>query len=214
MEQYRDIWALVREIWPAVILSALLLTGGVLAGWRMARAESAPIVRLIAWWLSHIIIPWLRSGSWWARAATIFVNNTLVLAAVVAAGFRPGFGALAVAMLGLSLGIGLRILSTREDRFAAPSQLADGWTKFRVRTGVALNLLEPPAILLATALGLARFWMPLPGLQAWLTYGLCAVPLLFVAACGEALWLGVYRYQQDASDAAAAPAMEDVDSGT
>ncbi len=197
LERLTDVGALLAEVWPATLVSAFVLLGGVCAGWRIAQNETTPIVRLIGWWLSHVIIPWLRSGSWWVRAATIFTNNTIVLAAVAASGFRPGYGALAVLSLGTSLGIGLRILSAQEDRFAAPSQLADGWTRFRVRLGVVLNLLEPPAILLATTLSLARFWLPVPMAQMWWAYGACAVPLLFVAAGGEALWLGVYRFQPD-----------------
>ena len=132
-----------------------------------------------------------RTGS--RRAATIFLNNTAVLAAVVALGVWTVAAFLGVAALGLSLGIGLRILSGSLDDLAVPAGGSSGHARRAVTFGVVLNLLEPPAIVLALGLALGRRAIPLAGAETWTVFAFWVVPALLAAAAGEALWLGAGR---------------------
>jgi len=61
----------------------------------------------------------------------------------------------------------------------------------RVRWGMALNMLEPPAIALTIGMAMAREPLHLPEVQLWKTFGLLVAPLMLAAACGESLWMGV-----------------------
>ena len=67
----------------------------------------------------------------------------------------------------------------------------DRQARRRIRIGIALNMLEPPAIVVTLGLTLGLRTIPLTCEQAWQTFGVWVVPALFVAAAGEALWLGV-----------------------
>lgn len=177
-------------VWPSMGWGLVLIVGATGAGWLIGRRDSFLPVRLITWWVVHVIVPLVRSRSWWRRATAIFVNNTSILAAVLAMGVKPVWSVLAVVGLGLSLGIGLRVLSSRAEALSTslpgPGSLPRHW----VVVGVVLNLLEPPAILLTIGLSLGQTVVPLPAEAAWKAFAVWAVPLLLLAAAGEALWLG------------------------
>ena len=179
------------QLGRGMFIGTIVLLLAVAAGWVLGRHTSFPLVRLITWWVTRVVTPLLRSRSWVRRAATIFINNTCVLAALLALGPWRIPARVGVVLLGLSLGIALRHLSAIADRFAVSVPVRDRSAKRRMRVGVALNLLEPPAIVLTLGLTLGFRTIPLTGEQAWLTFGVWVVPTLFVAAAGEALWLGV-----------------------
>lgn len=188
----------------AVWLSALLGTGlavvGVAAGWSLGRETSVAPVRLIAWWVRKVVLPLLRCRSGVRRAGVIFANNISILALLVLAGARLPSSLLVIAALGVSLGIGLRVLSDHEDVLpAAPIALNSsrpGATR-RIRIGIALNLLEPPAIALAIGLSLGRTPAGLSPVEVWSAFGIWVVSLTLIAAVGESLWLGVLQTAGD-----------------
>ena len=115
-----DYWDIIAAIWFQIVTGTVLCLGGVGVGWVVGRGSRSILVRAITWWLTRLIVPRLRSSSWSLRAGIIFTNNTLVLAVVVAAGVDKLLAITAIALLGVSLGIALRVLVQHEDRFAAP----------------------------------------------------------------------------------------------
>ncbi len=177
-------------VWPSMAVGTVLVIGAAWLGWVIGRLDSLVPVRVVAWWVTRVIVPLVRSRSWWRRAAVIFANNTSVLAAVLAVGFHRALSVTAVVGLGVSLGIGLRVLSSRTDAFCVTPKGRSVKARHRITIGVALNLLEPPAILITIGLSLGRTAVSLPAGPAWETFAVWAVPLLLVAAAGEALWLG------------------------
>ncbi len=127
----------------------------------------------------------------------IFINNASLLAVLVAVGRWSGTSVLAVACLGVSLGIAVRILSSHACAFGSGTPALRGR---RAKLGIALNLLEPPAIMLAIGLSLGRRGIPLSPTQVWETFAVLAVPALLLAAGGEALWLGAGRESHTTQD--------------
>lgn len=185
------------DVISAVLVDAALGTGllvaGAGAGWVSGQASRLPPVRLIAVWVRRVVLPLLRCQSWWRRATGIFVNNLSILAALLAVGRWHGVSLVGVAWLGLSLGIGLRVLSGASDEFGELDLGSDSRARRCIRIGVALNLLEPPAIILTIGLSLSRAAVPLSAPQVWETFALWVVPLTLLAAAGEALWMGAGR---------------------
>jgi hypothetical protein len=120
----------------------------------------------------------------------ILTNNTLVLAGLVALGTSRAGAAAGVAVVGVALGIGLRTLSEYSPHWSPPPPNCSPRIRRNVRVGVALNLLEFPAIALAVGLSVGRGHLPLDDEGIWLAFGVWVVPLLILAAAGEALWLG------------------------
>ncbi len=180
----------IGAVWIDAALGTGLLVVGTGAGWVAGQAGWLPPVRLIAMWVRRFVLPLLRCQSWWRRATAIFVNNVSILAALLALGQWHGASLAGVAGLGLSLGIGLRILSGESDAFGEMELGSNARASRCIRIGVFLNLLEPPAIILTIGLSLARATVPLPDQQVWETFALWVVPLTLLAAAGEALWMG------------------------
>lgn len=186
-------WDVITTLWPNMLFGTGVMLLATAAGWSAARATSLPPVRLVAWWVALVVRPLLTRVSWWARAATIFVNNASILTALTALGRWQWAGWAGIVGVGVSLGIGLRVLAN--DPYAwmhlggqrVPSAVR------RTRVGVALNLLEPPAIMLAIGLAVGRHAIPLSPAQVWETFALWVLPAILFAACGEALWIGVCR---------------------
>lgn len=174
----------------AIALGTFLLLVAAGAGWALARQPSLLPVRAVTWWVRHVVLPLITYRAWWRRAASIFVNNITILAALLAMGRWPVAPLLGVAAVGISLGIALRVMSDLPSPplMVVPSRREAA--KHRIRLGVALNLLEPPAIMLTVGLSLARPVMSLPTSQVWETFALWVVPATLLAASGEALWLG------------------------
>ena len=173
---------------PALLGTALVVVGAA-AGWAVGRRNTASPVRLVAWWVRHVAVPLLTSRSWVRRFGTIFINNTSVLATLVCLGAWRITALAGVAGLGLCLGIGMRILAAETQAWGGLDPAQDRRLLQRIRVGVALNLLEPPAIVLTCGLCLGR---PMLGSaqEAWETFALWVVPATALAAGGEAIWLG------------------------
>ena len=193
----------IGSVWLAAALGTGLALLGIGLGWNAAESRSLPPVRLVAWWVRRVVTPLLGCRKWWRRVATIFINNTTILVIVAALGKWHVGALVGVACVGISLGIGLRVLSTEsaptlEHAFPVASR-----KKWPLRIGIALNLLEPPAIALTLGLSLGRQSVPLSATQVWETFALCVVPLSLVAAGGEALWLGATQSDQATVDSSA-----------
>ncbi len=179
-------------IWRESLVGGAVILVGVVAGWWAGPARRRWPVRVVAWWLAHVVRPVIASRSWLRRAVTIAANNTLVCATLVLLGPLGRVAWLGVACLGLGLGIALRLMfgayaSSEGDIGAVVPR-----GRVRELIGVALNLLEVPAIMLAAGLGLGQGALSpaldLPG-ALWV-FGLIVFPLLVVSAAGEALWMG------------------------
>ncbi len=188
-----QLWNVLSACWVSMLLGTGLVLVGTYAGWGVGHYRSFVGVRLVSWWLTHVIVPLLRSPSWWRRAATIFINNTCVLSVLLAAGALYGVALLCVAGLGVSLGIALKRLIEDADELVVSLSERDPWVRRRMRVGIALNMLEPPAIVATLGLCLGQRAAPISWLQAWQTYAIVVVPAMLLAACGEALWLGSGR---------------------
>lgn len=188
-----DVLKVIARVFPALAVGLGLILAGVWSGWSLARRRRLLFVRFLSWWLTRVIIPLLTPGPWLKRAVVIFLNNALLLAILVALGFHPIGAVIGAFMLGLSLGVALRVLSGHDNEFATPVPLSGRRAGLVVQFGVLLNLLEPPAILIGAGLSLGRYWMDVSSATAWSVYLTAAVPLLLLAAGGEALWLGACR---------------------
>ncbi len=174
-----------------MIVGAALVVAAAWGGWIIGRSRSFVPVRMVSWWVGRIIVPLVRTRAWWRCAAGIFLNNTLVLAGVLALGFDRWTCVAAIVTVGMSLGIGLRALADHDDASFFSTGPTDASGRRRFGIGIMLNLLEPPAIVLTLGLSLGQTSVELPALTAWKTFAVVAVPLLALAAAGEALWLGV-----------------------
>ena len=125
------------------------------------------------------------------RPVGVSLSNISILTGLIAVGIWPVAALSAAALLGLSLGIALRVLLAFEDVFTPPDGRAAGGAGWRIKVGVALNMLEPPAIAVALGLSLGRWMVPLSPGDAWETFAVWVVPAMLLAAGGESLWLGV-----------------------
>lgn len=188
-----DLPSLVRELWPSMLIGLAITVTGAVLGWHAGPYGSWPPVRFLRWWIERVIVPVLRSSSWLCRAGAIFINNSGVLACVVLLGFTYLTGLLGSAALGLSLGIALHILSTQPEALVEPHEINTPRARRRFALGMALNMLEPPAIVLALGLALGRSSVPLPSGNVWRAFAVWIVPALLLAAGGEALWMGAVR---------------------
>ncbi len=183
-------WQIVATLGLPIALGTGLLLVATAVGWALARHVSLAPVRLVAWWVRRVVLPFIRCRSWWRRLVAIFLNNASILAVMVVAGRWPLAPIILISVVGVSLGIGLRVLA---DRLADPlpsDLMLTPCGRWRVRAGVALNLLEPPAIMLAVGLSLGYSAIPLPTERVWEVFLLWVIPATLLAAGGEALWLG------------------------
>lgn len=193
----------ISTVWLSIASGtglALVATG---LGWAVGQMGSTPPVRWVAWWVHVVVLPLLRCRSWWRRTMVIFANNISLLAALLAVG-RWRLGALiGVAGLGIGLGIGLRILSGEPTAAMDPGPECSARVRRRIRIGIVLNLLEPPAIMLTIGLSLARQPVPLSPGQVWETFLVWIVPATLLAAGGEALWIGAIHVARPKGDSGA-----------
>ena len=208
-------WEAVSQSWPGMLLGGGLLLVATGAGTALAGVPSFLPVRLVKWWVRHIARFVFRSRSLTVRTAVVLLNNFTVLTLLVAAGAWTWGAVVAIAIIGVNLGIGLRVLRHE----TAP--LFDGLTQSinrnpaasrdrrLVRWGTTLNLLEPPAIMIALGLSLRRAATALDADIVWFTFAMWVVPLTFVAAFGEALWIGVVVRAAESAGAGAYSAKDD-----
>jgi len=173
------------------LAGTVLVVVAVWVGWTTSRNESGTLVRLVRWWLARVVLPQLGARSWAHRAAVIAANNLLILGALMALGQWLVPVLIGTALSGVGMGIALRLLPHLAGAFDLPPTDNDQGSGWRMRTGIALNLLEPPAIVLALGLAIARSAIPLPPAEAWGAFATWVVPAMLIAAGGESLWLGV-----------------------
>jgi len=177
----------------------------VVIGWHVGRERQARFVRLIAWWLDHIVYPLLAKQSWFKRMVTIAVNNSLVCAAVVVLGAVWSLSWLGVAFVGLGLGVALRLLFDVEptaqddiddepgaqDQWCASHRVTGPHLRWLATIGFVLNLLEVPAIMFSAGLSLGQgsIGSVLSLSDALTAFASVVMPVLIVSAAGEALWM-------------------------
>ena len=191
-------WQILVSVWPSMLSGGGLAALGVVAGLGIAGYERLLFVRAVEGWIDLVVLPLIRARSWWCRVTVIFLNNTSILAVLVAlGGWSTGAASMGAAGMGLSLGAALRVLARKTSTSWPVARHSDRAKETTVRVGVVLNLLEPPAIIVAIglAIGGAHVASTTSG-EIWAAFGIwVAVPLL-IAACGEALWLGIYVPRQ------------------
>ncbi len=183
---------------PDLLFHCVVGSGLILAatagGWWVGRRPERRTVRVVSWWLRHVVRPLLACRSWARRAATIAINNALICATVVALGAWGPVAWLAVGAVGLGLGIALRLLLASPPEPEGKPPPPTGGHRVAGVVGVALNLLEVPAIALSAGLCLAQAAMSpvIDWTPVWHIFGAVVLPALVIAAAGEALWMGVY----------------------
>lgn len=182
----------LHRLWPGMVVGTVAASVSLWLGWWLGRFSFLPPVRVIGWWVEHVVVRLVCCDRWWRRAAAIFLNNASICAAVVGLGGWAVSAWIAVGCVGLTLGMGLREMGRRSYGFFR-SDVAS--ISRSVRFGFALNMLEPPAIVLSLGLCLGRSAVPadMDGPQMWRLFLLGVLPALAVAAMGESLWLGAYR---------------------
>ena len=188
---------LLASQWRAAALGSGLMVFAAWIGWSAAADRSWVGVRVITWWVARIVEPMLACRTWIGRCAMIFANNVAVLAVMVASGRFGATGILAVALSGLAMGTALRVLTDRAAGLASTGVAAPG--DWRCRAGIALNLLEPPAIAAAIGLGIGRAPAGLGADEVYRAFLLVIVPVMWIAAGGEALWIGAMNRDRRAS---------------
>lgn len=182
----------IQTALPHCLAGGLVIGVGVCAGWWEARRPGRWTVQAVEWWLDHLVRPLLGSRSWPRRTLVIAANNISVCAVMTALGALGPAAWVGVAGVGFSLGIGLRLLLATTQTPVTDGPPLSGRQRIASWIGIALNMLEPPAILLAAGLALSQGALsPTIALAAaWGTFVKVVLPLLVVAAAGEALWMG------------------------
>lgn len=181
----------IARVWIPAFLGTFLMVIAVATGWALTSWERFLPVRLTRWWVHDFIMPRLRSPSWLKRMVIILVNNFMILALLVGLGQWLYLALVGIALVGVNLGIGLRLMTETADPFAVSADHLPAPQHRRIRIGFLLNMLEPPAIMLTLGLSLQRSIIPLSSLETWSTFLIWVIPLIVLAASGESLWMGV-----------------------
>ncbi len=179
-------------IWRQSLAGGAAIVVCVAIGWWIGRARGNWFVRVVSWWLRHVVHPLLSSRTWFRRTVIIAANNSLICATVVVLGSFGHIAWLGVAGIGLGLGVALR-LTIAETIAEGHDEPPAGRRWFLEGVGFALNALEVPAIMLAAGLSLGQGAMS-PALSltsALAAFALWVLPMLVVSAAGEALWMTV-----------------------
>lgn len=182
-------------VWGESLVGGAVIILGAVIGWRAGRARRHWPVRPIMWWLEHVVSPLIASRSWARRTVTIAANNSLICALVVLLGSLGHVAWLAIASVGLALGIALQLLWNVHMPQGDEIEYVPASPRRRALEliGIVLNLLEVPAIMLAAGSSLAQGAMScaLDLSGALWVFGWVVFPLLVVSAAGEALWMTV-----------------------
>ena len=192
MEPVRESLSVILGLWRSMLLGTGLFLISMIVGLALGRERRLFVVRALSAWVNWIIGPLLRWRSRALRAAAIFANNVLILAAMVALGVWPPAAVAAVALVGVSMGIALRVMTAMPVSFSIPGP-AQPRLRRTIQIGVLLNLLEPPAIVAAIGLSLGREPAHLTPVYVWSAFAFWIVPAMAVAAAGESLWIGAGR---------------------
>lgn len=192
MNAVTETFGVLVSVWRSMLMATGLLMIALVAGLMIGRERTLLPIRVLSWWVHGFVAPMLawRSGAF--RAGAIFANNMLILVALVAAGAWPIAGIVGIAIVGLSMGIALGVLAGLPEAFAVPGEGSPRLRR-RMRIGILLNLLEPPAIVAALGLALGRAPAHLASAQVWSAVAVWIVAPMAVAACGESLWIGAGR---------------------
>lgn len=195
-----DPWNILLDILPGSLIGGAVMVAGAFMGWWMTRGRRGWLLQCTTWWFDRVVRPVLTTRSWAARAAIIAANNSLVCAALVVAGALGYVAWLAILLVGLALGTALRLVAEVADTFE-PEPALTLRQRIGAGVGIVLNLLEPPAILASIGLALAQgaladsLALPAAG-EFYIRF---VLPILVVAAAGEALWLTIYGIHIDRS---------------
>lgn len=184
------------SVWRSMLLGTGLLMIAVFVGLMLGRERSLFPVRALAWWVDSVIAPMLAWRSWALRAGAIFTNNVLILVVLVSVGVWPLAVIVGIAVVGVSMGVALCVLAKLPDAFAVPSE-SQPRLRRRMRLGVLLNMLEPPAIIAALGLALGREPVHLSSGQVWAAFAIWILAPMAIAAGGESLWIGAGRTAHD-----------------
>jgi hypothetical protein len=178
---------------PGSLVGGALMVACAGLGWWASRNRRGWLARSTGYWLDHVVRPLLARRTWAGRAVIIAANNSLVCFVLVVVGPLGRAAWLAVAIVGLGLGAGLRLIIDLAE-VDVPSTDLRRRQRVMAGLGIALNMLEPPAILLSIGLGLTQGAMTaaLELGPAAVLYGRFVLPMLLLAATGEALWMTVY----------------------
>lgn len=182
---------LLSGLTSSMVLGTALLAVASAVGWLIASFPRFLFVRWVRYWVKQVVIPLLRTPSWSRRTLIIFANNSLILAAVLQMGCWRVSSRIGVILVGLSLGAALRQLGAfvaDSDTLNDPSTPSE---RRRLRFGVALNLLEIPAIVVTVGLAVGLPDLKISFAAFWKLFGYGVIPTLLVAAAGESLWMGV-----------------------
>lgn len=189
-EEALDPFGAVLSTWPNMLMGVALLVFAMVAGHSIARDPSLGFVRATRWWVHRVVLPLVRHPSGIVRAVSIFVNNASIMAVLVAVGVWPWAAIGVTALVGVSMGVALRLLSGELLDFdPEQTQLTPGDAAL-LRFGMGLNMLEPPAILASMGLGIGAIAAGLDRTDVWRSFLTVVLPLAGVAAMGEAMWLG------------------------
>jgi len=185
-----ETWVVLGHIWWRALLGVGLMAFACIAGWQISSGMAAAPVRLVRWWVLRVLMPILRGRSWLRRATVIYANNLLILTMLVAC--APWLWAVVagIAAIGAAMGIALRTLSSEPSLASVEASQEARSVSGRVIWGMALNMLEPPAIAVALGLALSYATVPLDATQLWRTFWCVVAPAMLLAAAGESLWMG------------------------
>lgn len=182
---------IILGVWVHMIIGTLLLLIGTGVGLVVGKVNTFIPVRWITWWVLRVIIPLLKKRSWMLRSTTIFMNNILILALIVAMGYSSYAAIVGISIVGFSMGIALKMLSDQPESFSISHTTLTGSNLRKFRIGIILNLLEPPAIVATLGLSLGRDVIPLNPQQIWGPFWQWILPAMLIAAGGESLWISV-----------------------
>lgn len=178
-------------VWRESVMGGAAMAVFVLIGWRAGRDDDGWLVQAVRWWLIHVLGLVLGSSSWLRRSLLIAVNNAAICFVVVLLGSLGHLAWLGIAGVGLGLGVALMMMSANVE-IRDDTEPTLRWNRRVLRaTGMVLNLLEVPAVILCAGLSLAQgalsSSLSLSGALTAFCY--VVLPLLVVSAAGEALWM-------------------------
>jgi hypothetical protein len=189
-----DVLRTLLDILPGALAGGALLVACAVLGWWSSSSRRGLLVRCTSFWFDHVVSRVLAARSWTSRALLIAANNSLVCAGLVLLGALGWVVWIGIVATGLALGTALRLLA-ESDHFDLTEVAPQPTGRRLALIGIALNLLEPPAILVSVGLGLAQVAAGgTPDLRsASVVFAGVVLPLLLLSAGGEALWMGIYR---------------------
>ena len=185
-----EMFGTILLVWREGLMAGLVIAVSAVVGWRIGQAQGNWLARVVRWWLNHVVHPLFASRTWLRRAIIIAVNNSLICAVVVLLGSLGHVAWIGITGVGLGLGIALRLMNEEIEPGLADREPSPRHHRTLVTIGMALNLLEVPAVMLSAGLSLGQALSSSLALADALTaFAWFVLPLLLVGAAGEALWM-------------------------